>query len=109
MDNLIDVTPDAQDKIGSLLLEAGDSTLKLRIAVMAGGCAGMQYDLYFDNKSVDGDTVISFDKVSVVVDKSSIELIKGSTVDFKDGLMGAGFTLENPNASSGCGCGKSFC
>lgn len=108
METIINVTPEAQNKISSLLEQSGDN-LKLRIAVMAGGCAGFQYDLYFDDKSLDGDTVMDFEKVSVVVDKSSIELLKGSTVDFEDGLMGAGFTVNNPNASSGCGCGKSFC
>ena len=107
--SLITLTKSAEDKIGSLLKAEGNEHLKLRIAVMPGGCAGLQYDLFFDDKVLDTDSLVGEGSVIVLVDKNSVEHIKGSTLDYNDGLVESGFKIENPNASSGCGCGKSFC
>lgn len=109
--NVVTLTNTAEEKLTELL-EAENAIangVRLRIAVMPGGCAGMKYDLFFDNNNLDGDTVISQGKIEVVVDKQSIELLKGSVLDYSDGLSGQGFNIENPNATGGCGCGKSFC
>lgn len=107
--SLIILTKSAEDKIDSLLKAEGNEHFKLRIAVMPGGCAGLQYDLFFDDKVLDTDSIVGEGSVKVIVDKNSVEHIKGSTLDYNDGLVESGFKIENPNASSGCGCGKSFC
>jgi iron-sulfur cluster assembly accessory protein len=108
--NILTLTEIAETKVTQLLeSENADSNLRLRIAVMPGGCAGMQYDLFFDNNMLEGDVIAKQGNVEVVVDKNSVELLKGSVLDYADGLSGQGFSIDNPNASSGCGCGKSFC
>ena len=105
------LTKIAEEKVTQLLEaeNAIDNGLRLRVAVMPGGCAGFQYDLFFDNNKLEGDTIIKQGAVEVIVDNRSIELLKGSTLDYSDGLSGQGFNIENPNATGGCGCGKSFC
>ena len=79
-----------------------------RVAVRPGGCSGFSYEMYFDTDKAEDDVEKLFDEVRVVVDPSSAELLVGATLDFKDGLNGAGFAIDNPNAQKTCGCGKSF-
>ena len=87
--------------------EAGKESWPLRIAILPGGCAGFSYDMDFDEEK-DGDMTLEFSGLKVLVDKDTFPMLKGSSVDYVDSLMGAGFKIENPNAHKGCGCGKSF-
>lgn len=96
-------------KVAELLAEEpGGESLALRVAVKAGGCSGFSYDMYFDSEIADDDVVRSFGTVKVVVDSASAEKLTGSSLDYSDGLNGAGFNISNPNASRTCGCGSSF-
>ena len=105
----ITLTDTAITKVAALIADAGvDEELALRVAVKPGGCSGFNYDMYFDSEIASDDVVSSFGEVKVVVDPSSAELLKGATLDFQDGLQGAGFHITNPNASRTCGCGNSF-
>ncbi len=105
----VTLTPKAVDKVRELIDAEGDHSLALRMAVRPGGCSGFSYEMYFDSATDDRDTVEEFDRgVRVYVDDQSAQLIKGSTLDFKDGLMGAGFAINNPNVTRSCGCGNSF-
>lgn len=102
------LTNTAVEKVGELIAAEGEADLALRMAVKPGGCSGFSYELFFDSQIEDGDIIEKFGDVRVVVDPQSAEMIKGSTLDFKDGLMGAGFAIENPNVTRSCGCGNSF-
>lgn len=104
----ITLTDNAVNKIRELVQAEGDPNLALRMAVRPGGCSGFSYEMFFDSETEDGDVVEQFDDVRVVVDNQSVERLRGSTLDFKDGLMGAGFAIDNPNVSRSCGCGNSF-
>lgn len=97
----------AGDKIRALLEQENDPALGLRIFVAGGGCSGLQYGMTLDEEQ-EGDTVISEGGFRVFVDDMSVSYILGSEVDYVDSLMGAGFTVNNPNAVSSCGCGHSF-
>ncbi len=96
-------------KVAELLAqeEAGES-LALRVAVKPGGCSGYSYEMFFDSEFMEDDVVREFGTVKVVVDPASAELLTGSTLDYSDGLQGAGFNIVNPNATRTCGCGSSF-
>ncbi len=98
----------AAKKVAELLEQEGNPELALRVAVRPGGCSGYSYEMFFDSEVADDDVVRSFGDVKVVVDPDSADLLKGSTLDYKDGLQGAGFHISNPNASRTCGCGSSF-
>ncbi len=104
----VTLTEGAITKVRDLVTAEGDPSLALRVAVRAGGCSGFSYEMYFDNEVEDGDVVEQFDDVRVVVDPASLVHIQGSTLDYKDGLMGAGFAISNPNVTQSCGCGNSF-
>lgn len=104
---LISITPAAADKVRELLDAEGDPTLGLRIFVAGGGCSGMQYGMTLD-EAQDGDVTLEMQGIKVLVDEMSASYITGSEVDYVDSLMGAGFTVNNPNAVSTCGCGHSF-
>lgn len=105
----VTLTSKAVDKVRELIDAEGDPSLALRMAVRPGGCSGFSYEMYFDSDTDDRDTVEEFDRgVRVYVDDQSAQLIRGSTLDFKDGLMGAGFAIDNPNVTRSCGCGNSF-
>ena len=88
--------------------EQTDDVLALRVAVKPGGCSGFNYDMYFDSDFADDDIVTEYSGVKVAVDPASADLLTGSTLDFADGLQGAGFHITNPNATRTCGCGNSF-
>lgn len=105
--SVITMTATAAEKVRELLKQENDPALGLRIFVAGGGCSGLQYGMTLDEEQ-EGDTVISQDDFKVFVDDMSLGYITGSEVDYVDSLMGAGFTVNNPNAVSSCGCGHSF-
>ena len=105
----VNLTPTAVSKVRELIDAEGDPSLALRMAVRPGGCSGFSYEMYFDSATDEADIVEQFDNdVRVLVDNQSVEHLRGSTLDFKDGLMGAGFAIENPHVTRSCGCGSSF-
>jgi len=104
----VNLTDFAVVKVGELIAAEGDTDLALRVAVRPGGCSGFSYEMYFDAEIDDDDLVDVFDDVKVVVDPQSAEMVRGSTLDYKEGLMGAGFAIDNPNVTQSCGCGNSF-
>ncbi|HET6963244.1 MAG TPA: iron-sulfur cluster insertion protein ErpA [Acidimicrobiales bacterium] len=104
----ITLTDTAVAKVAELLEQEGNPELALRVAVRPGGCSGFSYEMFFDSDIAGDDVATSFGSVRVVVDPSSASLLQGATLDFKDGLQGAGFSINNPNASRTCGCGNSF-
>ena len=105
--SILSITPTAAEKVRELLEQENDPTLALRIFVAGGGCSGLQYGMTLDEEQ-DGDTLIEQSGIKVLVDEMSLGYINGSQVDYVDSLMGAGFTVNNPNAVSSCGCGHSF-
>ena len=104
----ITLTDLASAKVAELLAQEGNAELALRVAVRPGGCSGFSYEMFFDSEVADDDVVREFGTVKVVVDPASAELLMGSTLDYSDGLQGAGFHVTNPNATRTCGCGSSF-
>jgi iron-sulfur cluster assembly accessory protein len=102
------ITDAAQAKVKSLLAQEGRDDLRLRLAVQPGGCSGLIYQLYFDERNLDGDAVREFEGVQVIVDKMSVPYLDGATIDFADTIEKQGFTIDNPNAESSCACGDSF-
>ncbi len=95
-------------KVKALLEQEGRDDLRLRIAVQPGGCSGLRYQLFFDERNLDGDVVTDFDGVGVVVDRMSAPYLAGATIDFADRIDAQGFTIDNPNAGGSCACGDSF-
>jgi iron-sulfur cluster assembly accessory protein len=104
----VTLSDSAARKVANLLAQEGSDELALRVAVRAGGCSGYSYEMYFDSEIASDDIVGEQGGVKVVVDAKSAELLKGSTLDYADGLQGAGFHVSNPNATRTCGCGSSF-
>ena len=103
------LTEAAAAKVRTLLDQEGRDDLRLRVAVQPGGCSGLQYQLFFDERSLDGDNELSINDVPVVVDRMSAPYLGGATIDFTDTIEQQGFTIDNPNAGGGCACGNSFC
>jgi iron-sulfur cluster insertion protein len=101
-------TDAAATKVKNLIEEEENPALKLRVYVTGGGCSGFQYGFSFDEELADDDTVIENMGVNLVVDPMSYQYLVGSTVDYSEGLKGAQFTVNNPNATTTCGCGSSF-
>lgn len=103
------ISDPAADKVRSLI-EAEDTNdeLSLRVAVRPGGCSGYSYEMFFDADVADDDIRSEHGGIQVVIDPASFQLLKGATLDYKDGLQGAGFAINNPNAQRSCGCGQSF-
>ena len=106
----IALTDVAATKVAALLLQEGRDDLSLRVAVQPGGCSGLRYQLYFDDRMLDGDTMTEYGaaKVKVVTDKMSTPYLMGATIDFVDTIEKQGFTIDNPNAGGSCACGDSF-
>jgi len=102
------LTDVAAAKVKSLLEQEGRDDLRLRVGVQPGGCSGLIYQLYFDERVLDGDLLRDFDGVEVVVDRMSAPYLDGATIDFADTIEKQGFTIDNPNASGSCACGDSF-
>jgi len=105
----LDLTAHAAVKVRALLDQEGRDDLRLRVAVQPGGCSGLQYQLFFDERTLDGDLELTLNDVPVVVDRMSAPYLGGATIDFTDTIEQQGFTIDNPNASGGCACGNSFC
>ncbi len=106
---MIALTDSASDKVKELLTQEGDEALALRVAVRPGGCSGFSYEMFFDAERASDDITEKFaEGVAVVVDPTSAQLLTGATLDYKDGLSQAGFSIDNPNAQRTCGCGQSF-
>jgi len=104
----VELTATAADKVRSLLEQEGRDDLRLRVAVQPGGCSGLIYQLYFDERLLDGDATRDFNGVEVVVDKMSVPYLLGASIDFEDTIQKQGFTIDNPNAQGSCACGDSF-
>ena len=104
----INVSDAAASKVRTLLEQEGRDDLQLRIAVQPGGCSGLRYQLFFDERTLDGDVATDFDGVSVVVDRMSMPYLNGALIDFVDTIEKQGFTIDNPNAGGSCACGDSF-
>ncbi|AZU00760.1 HesB/IscA family protein [Brevibacterium linens] len=104
----VELSSTAADKVRSLLEQEGRDDLRLRVAVQPGGCSGLIYQLYFDERFLDGDAVRDFDGVEVIVDRMSVPYLSGSTIGFSDTIEKQGFTIDNPNAGGSCACGDSF-
>jgi iron-sulfur cluster assembly protein/iron-sulfur cluster insertion protein len=104
----VTLTDGAVAKVSDLLAQEGNDALALRVAVRPGGCSGYSYEMFFDAEVASDDITDTQGAVKVVVDRASAELLKGSTLDYTDGLQGAGFHISNPNATRTCGCGSSF-
>jgi len=98
----------AATKVKALIEQEGRDDLRLRVAVQPGGCSGLRYQLFFDDRSLDGDHVDSYDGFEVVVDRMSLPYLLGAQIDFADRIDAQGFTIDNPNASGSCACGDSF-
>ncbi len=105
---VITVTPVAVEKIKALLAEKNLADHGLRVFVAGGGCSGMQYGMAFEGNPRDSDTIAEIDGVRLIIDPISLDYLRGSNIDYVDSLMGGGFSIENPNAISTCGCGHSF-
>ncbi|AZZ48622.1 iron-sulfur cluster insertion protein ErpA [Rathayibacter rathayi] len=104
----VSMTPTAAAKVRSLLEQEGRDDLRLRVAVQPGGCSGLIYQLYFDERTLDGDAAVEFEGVGLVVDKMSVPYLDGASIDFEDTIQKQGFTIDNPNAGGSCACGDSF-
>jgi iron-sulfur cluster assembly accessory protein len=102
------LTAQAAAKVKALLDQEGREDLQLRVAVQPGGCSGLRYQLFFDERNLDGDEVTDFAGVNLVVDKMSVPYLGGATIDFVDTIEKQGFTIDNPNAGGSCACGDSF-
>ena len=105
---VITLTDKASTKVKELLDAEGNPELFLRVAVRPGGCSGFSYEMFFDSERAEGDLEKEYGPVKVVVDPASAQWLDGASLDFNDGLQGAGFAINNPNAQRTCGCGSSF-
>ena len=105
---VVDLTPAAAQKIRNLIEQEGRDDLRLRVAVQPGGCSGLIYQLFFDNRIMADDIIEDFGEVELVVDRMSQPYVEGATVDFADTIEKQGFTIDNPNAEGSCACGDSF-
>src|SRR5262249_7846950 len=102
------LTDAAADKVKNLIEAEGNQDLALRVAVRPGGCSGLSYEMFFDGDIAE-DAIRSVHRgVTVVIDPASAQHLGGASLDYKDGLQGAGFSINNPNATRSCGCGQSF-
>ena len=105
---MLTLTDSSIDKIKDLLAEENNPNIKLRVFVQGGGCSGMQYGFTFDEEQNEDDFVVEKNGVSLLVDSMSMQYLNEAVVDYKEDLMGANFTIKNPNAQTTCGCGSSF-
>ena len=102
------LTDAAATKVNALIQAEGRTDLRLRIAVQPGGCSGLRYQLFFDDRNLEGDVTKEFGPVTVVCDRMSAPYLNGASVDFIDTIEKQGFTIDNPNAHGSCACGDSF-
>ena len=106
--SVITLSEAAAAKVRQLMEAEGDENLALRVEVRPGGCSGYSYNMFFDTEVAEDDHVSEWSGVRVVVDPTSAPLLQGATLEYRDALQGAGFSISNPNASRSCGCGQSF-
>ena len=106
--DLVKFTDNAANKVKQLIEEEGNTGLMLRVFVTGGGCSGFQYGFTFDEKVQDGDTEVENQGVKLLVDPMSFQYLSGAEIDYKEGLEGSMFVINNPNATTTCGCGSSF-
>ncbi|MEM8836619.1 MAG: iron-sulfur cluster assembly accessory protein [Pseudomonadota bacterium] len=106
---MLHITESAQTAIKTAVDSAGQTVAGLRVMVQGGGCAGLQYGMALEIEAQHDDTIVEAGEVKVLIDPVSQEHLAGTTIDFVSSLEGSGFVFNNPNASSACGCGKSFC
>jgi len=104
----VSVSDSAARRIAHLMAKETGTNLFLRVSVLGGGCSGFQYSFNFDDAQAEDDTVIEKNGARVVIDSTSMDLLKGSEIDFVEDMVGSAFAIKNPNASSSCGCGNSF-
>ena len=104
----VTLTQAALDKIKNLIGQESEGGLRLRIAVQPGGCSGLIYQLFFDERILDGDATVDFDGVEVIVDPMSVPNLDNAKIDFEDTIQKQGFTIDNPSAQGSCACGDSF-
>ena len=102
------VTDAAASKVAELIAQEDEAGMFLRVAVRPGGCSGLSYEMFFDSEKADDDIINAQAGIEVAVDPASAPYLAGATLDYKDGLQGAGFAINNPNVSKSCGCGNSF-
>jgi len=107
-ENSILITETAATKVKQFLDQEGRDDLSLRISVQPGGCSGLRYQLFFDDRVLDGDFNTKVNDVDLVVDRTSIPYLSGSVIDYYDTLEKQGFTIDNPNSGGSCACGDSF-
>ena len=105
---MITLTDTATGKVKDLLDAEGNPELFLRVAVRPGGCSGFSYEMFFDSDLASDDVIREFGPIRVAVDPASAQWLEGASLDYNDGLQGAGFAINTPNASRTCGCGNSF-
>lgn len=105
---MITLTESAKNKIKDLLLEENNPRIKLRVFVQGGGCSGFQYGFTFDEETSEDDFVLNEDGVELLIDSASGMYLQGATINYREELMGSNFSIENPNATTTCGCGSSF-
>jgi len=98
----------AAAKAKELLDRDGTAEMVLRIAVQPGGCSGLRYELFFDDRTLDGDALVEFGGMGRAADRMSKAYLDGATIDFVDTIEKQGFTIDNPNAQNSCACGDSF-
>lgn len=108
MDFPITLTPEASEKAWNLLTTQGREDMRLRLQIEAGGCSGLVYKLFFDERTFDGDLIQQFGEVEVVVDKMSAPYLTGAVINYNDTIEKQGFDIDNPNATGSCACGDSF-
>lgn len=101
-------TDAAASKVGELIAEEQNPSLKLRVFISGGGCSGFQYGFTFDENIEDGDSQVVNHGVTLVIDPMSVQYLMGAEIDYKEDLKGAQFIIRNPNATTTCGCGSSF-
>jgi iron-sulfur cluster assembly accessory protein len=106
--NVVALSDAAATKVRELLDREGRDDLALRIAVEPGGCSGLRYALFFDDRALAGDVRAEVSGVQVVTDKMSAPYLSGASIDYLDTLERSGFTIDNPNAKGSCACGESF-
>ncbi|MCD7036243.1 iron-sulfur cluster assembly accessory protein [Metabacillus sp. GX 13764] len=108
MSELLTITEAAAFQIKDMMKENEEENAYLRVSINGGGCSGLSYGMGFDHEIQEGDTELKLHGLTVLVDKESAPALKGTVIDFKQSMMGGGFTIDNPNAIASCGCGSSF-
>lgn len=104
----ISISEFGAQKALAILAQSGKESAGVRVFIKSGGCSGYQYGMAIDDRELEGDTIVMDRGVKLLVDRMSFPLLRGSEVDFVENMMGGGFTVNNPNATSSCGCGHSF-